>query len=244
MTRVRRRARAFTLVELLVGDWNHRAADLDPAAVARVGPAERAVDQVHGRLREVGNAFQMYAQEFKGYWPVAVHGGGNPRFPDERGLPRVAVAGPAGQVRRRRPVQRYDQVNKVRQSSVLWGCPEWEKAQENSDVAFADKVRTGYAMNVHPLYPVNTEPKNWATINGSGGRARLPRPVLQADEWTRPTDRGLIADGTAHIVQLNEGTNLHTRSRSPPSGSRSTRSTPPAACRSSSSTGPATPRPA
>jgi prepilin-type processing-associated H-X9-DG protein len=147
-------------------------------------------------LREIGNAFAMYAAENQQYWPVAVHEVGNVKFPAkvEMRWPDLIVK----YVAAAKDIAKFDDINKIRQNSVIWGCPEWAKALENDDTSLADKVRVGYGMNPYPKYFEDGDVKNLANITASA----TPRGrYLRVNEWTHQTDRGLIADSVAHIIQ-------------------------------------------
>jgi prepilin-type N-terminal cleavage/methylation domain-containing protein/prepilin-type processing-associated H-X9-DG protein len=182
----------FTLVELLVviGIIALLISILLPAlgAARRQGRAVKCL----ASLRELGNAFQMYSIEFKGYWPVAVHATGNTQFPTavEMRWPDLI----ARYVTKATDIQKYDDINKVRQNSVIWGCPEWAKALENDDTTLSDKVRVGYGMNPYPMYFDDFNVKNMASIAAGQGR------YLKQTEWRQPTDRGLLIDAVSHII--------------------------------------------
>jgi prepilin-type processing-associated H-X9-DG protein len=137
-------------------------------------------------------AFQNYAIDFKGYWPVAVHEIGNPRIPinEERRWPDLVAPYVTGSKN-----IKYDNMEEIRLNSVVWGCPEWTKTFENSG-SFADKVRVGYGMQYYPLYFKDGNLLNLAYITSDPKRGRYTKQT----EWLQPSERGLIADAITHVI--------------------------------------------
>jgi prepilin-type N-terminal cleavage/methylation domain-containing protein/prepilin-type processing-associated H-X9-DG protein len=192
----RRVSRGFTLVELLVVIGI--IALLISILLPSLATARRQARSLKCKaaLREIGNAFAMYSAENQGYWPVAVHEVGNVKFPTpiEMRWPDLIVK----YVASAKDIVKFDDINKIRQNSVIWGCPEWAKALENDDTTLSDKVRVGYGMNPYPKYFEDGDVANLANITKSA----TPRGrYLKVVEWKKPTDRGLICDSVAHIIQ-------------------------------------------
>jgi prepilin-type N-terminal cleavage/methylation domain-containing protein/prepilin-type processing-associated H-X9-DG protein len=187
-----RRRAGFTLVELLVviGIIALLISILLPA----LGTARRAGRSVKciAALREIGSGFHMYSIEYKGWWPVAVHQGGNTQFPLNASEPEMRWPDLIARFITSAKNPQYDDVYTVRKNSVLWGCPEWAKSQESDDVAFADKVRVGYGMQYYPLS--DNSKLAYITTAGTTGR------YFKLTEWSKASDRGLIADSVAHVL--------------------------------------------
>ena len=188
--RAARGATAFTLVELLVviGIIGLLVSLLLPS----LNNARRQANTVKclSNLRKIGAAFSMYSQSFKGAWPVAVH------FPTSRL--------PIPQERRwydlvaeyvtSEKMEKATDLEKVRQNSVLWGCPEWSRMEQYKEDD--DKYRPGYAMQYYPkFFEDGGDPAHLAYLNNLGSG----RYVKQV-EWTRASERGLVADSTKHII--------------------------------------------
>src|SRR5688500_11179120 len=178
--------KAFTLVELLVviGIIALLIAILLPT----LGSARRQANSTKclSNLRQIGLAFQLYASEHKGTWPVAVHMIGNANFPinEERRWPDLV----AKYVSAKQDFK-YDDMEEIRRNSVVWGCPEWVKTDEYDKANFNDRVRVGYGMQYYPLYFEDGNLKNLAYITSSGN-GRYTRQT----EWTKSSERGLLAD--------------------------------------------------
>jgi prepilin-type processing-associated H-X9-DG protein len=197
-----RTAAAFTLVELLVVIGI--IAVLIGILLPTLSSAQRSGKSVKclSALRQIGTAFQQYAHEYKGYWPVAVH--------------VYSPAGPDGVTERRwqDQVAKYlhkqpadkgaDDISQYRRNSVLWGCPEYTLTEDFNASNFAHRVRNGYAMQYYPEAP---------SVAGSSNPARpgnlayidptIPSygQYMKQVKWTRPAERGLIADSQTHILQ-------------------------------------------
>jgi prepilin-type processing-associated H-X9-DG protein len=159
----------------------------------------------------VGNGFQMYAQENKMYLPVAVHQNQPGRFPLN------AATTPGNEIRWPDQISRYvskevayNQIHTVRQSSVLWGCPEWNNAMEGSDATPQDRLFTGVcdehlhgAPGWELLY--SCLPRDGSVLqgdrveqaNGAGPRRRQPLSHLQA------TPSGISLSGGSKFAPLD-----------------------------------------
>jgi len=200
----RRTRKAFTLVELLVviGIIAVLIGILLPA----MSSARRQARSVKclSSLREIGNGFAMYAQTFKGAWPCAVHDAGNTTYPlpantSLRWQDRIiefissiksndgtgSASGSFGADK--------DQMERLKESSVLWGCPEFKLVDDPIGSVFA-AVRTGYAMNIYPSNDALNSVRPYIVAGVTG-------KYIPAVRWTKSSDRLLIADGPQHFIQ-------------------------------------------
>jgi prepilin-type N-terminal cleavage/methylation domain-containing protein/prepilin-type processing-associated H-X9-DG protein len=239
-TGVRRsRRHAFTLVELLVVIGI--IAVLIAILLPTLNAARRSAQSVKclASLREIGNGYAMYAAQYKGYWPCAVHNfdcvvpapsgaAGAYSYPYPQGTPWFPL--PSGRQLRwhdrilpfissikdiddYRDIPQRLPADVIRSISVLWGCPSYRYSQENVDGGNAvdDQMRTGYEMNRYPLYPFfhpntnadgvyiqgTTPPYTGGPTTNQAGR------YFRAIEWSKASDRLLIADGLGHFIQMS-----------------------------------------
>lgn len=196
-----RQKRGFTLVELLVviGIIAVLIAILLPALNSARRQARRT--QCLSNLRTIGHAYFLYAQDYKGFWPAAVHrydawiplpAGEELRWYD-RVAPYLISDGQKARI------YFYNQINELRESSVIWGCPEYARREDYIDSSASngsgDAVRPGYGMNIRPLYEQGNLAKDMCYISGPGvGR------YIKQQEWTKPTERALLADCVPHVL--------------------------------------------
>jgi len=197
--------RGFTLVELLVVIGI--IALLISILMPSLSGAQRKSKSVKcmASLRQIGLAFAMYGQDFKGAWPVAVHqsgqsagkpwlmpGTGERRWPDLIGPYVVGKKDMA-----------YNEIDKVRQMSVLWGCPEWTSSNDRDALNSSttnDILRPGYGMQYYPNYPDNVPSPvdGWLAYYST----TAPGSYWKSTRWgTHGSQRGLIADSITHIIQ-------------------------------------------
>ena len=188
-----RTRRAFTLVELLVviGIIAVLIAILMPA----LGNARRQARTVRclANLKQVGSAFFMYSQVYKGAWPVAVHDLTGTHIPidqERRWSDMLAEFVSGSDVK----MTNIRDLATVRRSSVLWGCPEWDYTDNFVPGLFEQDVRNGYGMNYYPSYWDDFDLWNQAYITAGRGR------YVRQNRWTRPSQRALVLDSITHIV--------------------------------------------
>ena len=203
---------AFTLVELLVviGIIALLIAILLPALQA----ARRQANMVKcgTALREIGNAFAMYAHENKGFYPPASWqgGSGGPTYNIDgtnysSAIWHSFIAKYVTKTKLGISSSNADEAADSRKS-VIWGCPIWVGWASGAIGGF-DRTLSGYGMNPYPtltstsatqvgadatLEQPPTNQRNLIRYTGSG--------AVQNGIWTkavrypRPSDRGLVAD--------------------------------------------------
>jgi prepilin-type N-terminal cleavage/methylation domain-containing protein/prepilin-type processing-associated H-X9-DG protein len=187
----------FTLVELLV--VVAIIALLIAILLPSLSSARRASDSVKclSNLRQIGAGFQLYAHEHKGRWPVAVHMiSGNPPYQPALQYERRWYDLIAKYVSGTKNMQTETDIALIRRNSVIWGCPQWGKSQEFDPNSVVDKLRVGYGMNYYPSYFDDFDGNKVAYIPSG-------RYYPLAVDYTRPSERLLIADAVAHILSLN-----------------------------------------
>jgi prepilin-type N-terminal cleavage/methylation domain-containing protein/prepilin-type processing-associated H-X9-DG protein len=197
----------FTLVELLVviGIMALLVSILLPA----LGRARRSANTVKclSSLRSMGQALTLYAIDYKGYWPVAIHQQGNhiPLGDVERRWPDLIYP----YLGSRQDVLVYTDIYKDKRN-VIWGCPEWTKVYEFDPNNFVDQVRVGYAFNEYTQTAFDAGP-----VAGPAYIARLAYcPSSNPSEgeypkftsaYTKAADRLILVDSIAHVL-TNPGT--------------------------------------
>jgi prepilin-type N-terminal cleavage/methylation domain-containing protein/prepilin-type processing-associated H-X9-DG protein len=194
--------RGFTLVELLVviGIIALLISILLPA----LGKARRSANTIKclSSLRSLGQAFQLYAIDYKGVWPVAVHEPGchipidvQRRWPDLI-YPYIGNRG---------DVVLFTDIYKDKHN-VIWGCPEWVKSYEFDPNNFVDQVRIGYAMNPYTQtafdagFPSAASVVHLAYFNAMNpAEGEYPR---LASAYNKAADRLLLCDSVQHVINL------------------------------------------
>jgi prepilin-type N-terminal cleavage/methylation domain-containing protein len=181
---------AFTLVELLVVIGI--IAILISILLPSLSTARRSANTVKclSNLRQIGQAFMMYSQDHKGYWPVAVHEPtAHIKVDKERRWYDLL-----GEYVTARRLKTATDIAKLRQNSVIWGCPEWVKQYDNTN-SFADQVRPGYGMQYYPTFFTDGgDLTGLAYLTGTRGR------YVKQSKWTKAERRLLVADSITHII--------------------------------------------
>lgn len=216
------RRKGFTLVELLV------VIGIIAVLISLLLPSlNRARSQARNvkclsSLRQLGLGFQQYAQAFKGVWPVARHEinfAGNATQPAQvvsnRWVDRIAeqITG--------RPMinmasmnnggSNGDMMDRLREASVLWGCPEWGKATGDDALVSGDYIRIGYGMNPYGRLPdfgggsTATDSFHRAFITAMPGNVNGGR-FLKVTEYSKPSDRILLADSPQDYISNSRRT--------------------------------------
>ena len=198
----RRARRGFTLVELLVVIGI--IALLISILLPTLASARRAANSTKclASLKEIGNAFSMYALDNKGYYPAA--------------RDKINQYTSSGAVAERRwtdllakyfnkkgaNFQTNAELTNIRMSSVLWGCPEWTRTYEynpNAPGGSADMVYNGYGMQYYPSFPEKAYSDATNAFRSTATRVGY----FKQSYWARHgSERIIVADSAQDIIAL------------------------------------------
>jgi prepilin-type N-terminal cleavage/methylation domain-containing protein/prepilin-type processing-associated H-X9-DG protein len=208
-----RRVRGFTLVELLVviGIIALLISVLLPA----LGSARRSANTVKcaSALRQIGIGFNLYASQYNGFWPAARDHSANGAPTTDSTLWHRWTDLVAPFVTGKKDAKNYIEIGNsetIRRNSVIWGCPEWSKANDyiaSAATTSAEKVYNGYGMQYYVGYwesnasnPLLLAQSGNATVNG---QTVFRTGYFKATQWCKkPAERGLIGDSQFDIIQV------------------------------------------
>ncbi len=182
------RRSAFTLVELLVviGIIALLISILLPA----LNSARKQAQAVKclASLKEIGNAFQMYAIDSKGYYPPAqlrikdgiIYNLYGTEFPaDGNGAYWYNFLNKYVSKEKIGNEDNGSTVDNVKTKSIFWGCPSYD----GYDNGGTNRVQTGYGMNGYPTFDTNY-PRTTTTPNPLGGPPVVTTPEIPPPfEW-------------------------------------------------------------
>jgi prepilin-type N-terminal cleavage/methylation domain-containing protein len=193
----------FTLVELLVVIGI--IAVLMGILLPTLASARRSANSVKclASLKEIGNAFSMYAMENKGFLPAA-----------RDNVNQYTASGAKAERRWTDLLAKYfnkkganfqtnAELTQIRTASVLWGCPEWARTFEynaNAPGGSADMVYNGYGMQYYPSFPEKpySNPANSAYRNAANKTGYFKQTY-----WARRgSERVIVADSAQDIIAL------------------------------------------
>ena len=199
------RHRAFTLVELLVVIGI--IAILIGILLPSLNSARRAANSTKclAALRQIGDAFKLYAIDSKGVWPVAAYRLPDPQTTAQPWLAWTDMIAPYVRGSSRGSTASRLTLTEIRRSSPLWGCPEWARTFDYDKAAgalSATNVYTGYGMNYLP--PPWLESNKTAADNKK--QAIVTASIPDGTWWKytvwgkKGSDRLLIADSTVEFI--------------------------------------------
>jgi prepilin-type N-terminal cleavage/methylation domain-containing protein/prepilin-type processing-associated H-X9-DG protein len=201
--------RAFTLVELLVviGIIAILIAVLLPAlsAARRQAAAVKCATQ----LREIGNTFQMYAMENRGWYPVGQIQTAAGKVYNIDGVDYPAAGSYAYWFHF---LAKYVTKTKLGTASataieaadarktIFWGCPSWD-GYVSGALGGVNRVQVGYGMNIWPTFtegynpPTAAPASERAFIQNWGAPSGVVGAFIKQKVYTRAgSQRCLVAD--------------------------------------------------
>jgi prepilin-type N-terminal cleavage/methylation domain-containing protein/prepilin-type processing-associated H-X9-DG protein len=193
----RRRSSGFTLVELLVVIGI--IALLISILLPTLASARRSANSVKclASLKEIGNSFMLYANANRGTYPAVYDDQLQGTVKQRRWMEFVAPY----LSQRFKNMTDYSEIYKVRSGNPLWGCPEWIRSYQYTDVANkydGQNVYTGYGMQYYPGYPE----KHVDATNAYRSSATRVGYIRQSVWGRNGSNRLLIADSMVNNIQL------------------------------------------
>jgi prepilin-type N-terminal cleavage/methylation domain-containing protein/prepilin-type processing-associated H-X9-DG protein len=188
--------KGFTLVELLVVIGI--IALLISILLPTLQSARRSANSVKclAALKELGNAFTLYAHNNKGTYPAVydnqLKGTVTQRRWMEYVAPYISRLG--------KDMKDYSDIAKIRTNNPLWGCPEWTRSYQYEVKSAYDgqNVYTGYGMQYYPGYPL----KHVDATNAYRSNATRVGYV-KANVWGKNgSERLVLADAMVDNIQL------------------------------------------
>ncbi|MEA2735700.1 MAG: hypothetical protein QOE14_2151 [Humisphaera sp.] len=210
-----RRAKAFSLIELLVviGVIAILIGLLLPALVS--ARRQAATVSCSANLRELANAFALYAHDNKGFYPVA-RWQMPPGASFEPGISNLYWSDfIAPYVTKHARFNKWLTLNPdgfaAARRTVVWGCRSWDGIYSPTPSFNVDGISvydSGYSMNIYPTYdidrpsnPVQSVPiSEWAILAPSSGH---DGQFLRQTRWTRPSERALIVESNLWLLGFN-----------------------------------------
>jgi prepilin-type N-terminal cleavage/methylation domain-containing protein/prepilin-type processing-associated H-X9-DG protein len=189
-----RRRGGFTLVELLVVIGI--IAVLISILLPTLSSARRSANGVKclASLREIGNAFRLYAVDNHGYYPAVRDSVQQAAGTEHRWTDMIAPM----ISKQAKNFSTVGDITKLRLNSVLWGCPEWTKTTDYSPTSYADQVYNGYGMQYYPDMP-NSYKSETNAFRSTAARTGYFKESL----WTRHgAERIIVADSRLDYIQL------------------------------------------
>jgi prepilin-type N-terminal cleavage/methylation domain-containing protein/prepilin-type processing-associated H-X9-DG protein len=206
---------AFTLVELLV------VIGIIAILVALLLPALQAARKQANTvkcltaLRSIGQAYLLYAGDHKGMYPLVRMDIDDDGTNNVVGTYRANIywqdvlAKYVTKTKMNFEVTNNKDLEETRKKSIFWGCPEWQ-GYEIAGVYSHNRNNSGYAPNLYPTAsPTNpTNPYAMPPATEMQVRFRnnsawtLPGRAYKASQWTRPSERMLVADAMLWLFEF------------------------------------------